>query len=274
MPQLQDLFLYVVFLSQYQFGLGWNLNPTSFASNIGNGYDHATNNRYVDGRRAFLSNSIAKVAGTAATALVIQPDVTSAVEPLGTVNQVIKVSPISHTFVSSFPAGKAPSIKPLRENDSTRFFTNAKVAYIFYDGDDTKAMTTTKTILDLTVKRKKGEGAGVTPGTAHYLPDENQDFDFSDVDGLSMLAAGKGDLKGILASLPAGDVVLLAPQKSKGTIGNGKIVQETGDVCGLEVSGGRGGGVISILLNGPRDPETVAVVDGGYPTSTIHWYDI
>ena len=72
----------------------------------------------------------------------------------------VKVTPVAHTFVASAEKG----IKPLRENDATRFFTNARIVVPFYGGgsDTSKLDSTFSEILDLTIKRKAEKGPGVT----------------------------------------------------------------------------------------------------------------
>ncbi len=222
------------------------------------------------GRRTFLGISVVTLTGGASGGLLSISPATAASG--NSVTQTIKVTPVSRTFVTSMKSSeKAPSIKPLRENDATRFFTNARVVHTFYGGDDSMAVESMKNILDLTMKRKIGKGAGVTPGEVHLLSDLSGTFS---IDGLSNLNSSDADLKEVLAKLPSGDVVFLPPTKSGGTIANAKIVEETGARCGLDLGGEKGGGVISILLNGPRNSEAVVVSDGGYLTSTILWYDI
>jgi hypothetical protein len=226
----------------------------------------------VNNRRSFLQK--VTVASCSSTIPLFVPKQAFATSTTPLITQTVKVNPIAHTFVLSTTANKPPSIKPLRENDSTRFLTNARVVHVFYDGEEEKSQKTFGEILDLTVKRKKGEGAGVTPGAVHYLSGDGGGV-YSNIDGLSVLkgSTSSQSLKTVLEKLPSDDVVIVSPKKSIGTVGNGKIVEETGTVCGLDVGGQRGGGVISLLLNGPKDPEPIIVVDGDYSTSTIVWYD-
>ena len=190
------------------------------------------------------------------------------------VTQVIKVTPVAHTFVSSTsPNTQKVSVKPLRENDATRFLTNAKVVHVFYDGDKEKATKLMKEVLDLTVKRKKGGGAGVTPGNVKFLSnDADTSGIYKDIPGLSIL--NEAALKDALEKIPSEDVVIIPPEKSKGTVSNGMVVEKSAKTCGLEVGGQKSGGVISLLLNGPKDPEKITVMEGEYATSTILWYDV
>lgn len=195
-----------------------------------------------------------------------------------TITQIVKVTPVAHTFVSSSGSNNVKaSIKPLRENDATRYFTNARVVHLFYNGDTDKAIQTTRDIVQLTVERKAGQGPGVTPGTVHFLTNNgdgmigpNDDEMYSNIQGLSILK--DPSLKYALMNLPVGDVVFVAPKKSNGTIINGMLVEQSALTNGLEVGGMKSGGVISCLINGPKDPESIAVLDGGYTTSTILWY--
>lgn len=230
----------------------------------------------IDDRRSFLQKaSVVTIASFSPSGgAVFVPKLANAAAPVQ-ITQMIKVTPIAHTFVSSVTPDKA-SIKPLRENDATRYLTNARVVHVFYDGTDDKAQNSFREVLELTVNRKKNEGAGVTPGTVHLLCSDDAYGLYKDVEGLSIIknSASNQSPKAIIDKLPPGDVVMIGLNKSSGTIGNGKIVEETGSKCRLNVGGQRGGGVISMLLNGPRDSEPVVVVDGAYSTSTILWYDV
>ena len=239
---------------------------------------HATPRRY------FLQKPAGVILGLIATSLPKEPSSattgsrSSALETsttitasTTTVTQTIKVTPVAHTFISSVSNDGKITIKPLRENDATRYFTNARVVHLFYNGENEKAIQTVKEILELTIARKAGQGPGVTPGRVHILSNNNEVEDvFSNIAGLSILK--EPALKYALANLPSGDVVFLSPKKSNGTIINGMLVEQSALTCGLDVGGGKSGGVISCLMNGPRDPETIAVLDGGYTSSTILWY--
>eukprot|EP00979_Chaetoceros_neogracilis_P009726 scaffold2196_cov259-Chaetoceros_neogracile.AAC.1 len=82
------------------------------------------------------------------------------------------------------------------------------------------------------------------------------------------------EMKDALDNIPTGDVVIVAPKRSNGTIINGMLVEKSARDSRLESGGSRSGGVISCLINGPKDPNTLAVVDGGYSTSTVLWYGL
>jgi hypothetical protein len=216
-------------------------------------------------RRSFLQKS-AILTAAPFTSLPFLPQPAAA----ETVTSSIKVTPIAHTFISSVSNTKTP-VKPIRENDATRLFTNARVVHLFYNGQDDAAINAARELLFLTVKRKAGGGAGVTPGTVHFLAGDSGDL-YSDVAGLSFLQ--DSSLKTALGVIPAGDVVIIAPKKSNGTIINGMLVEKSAIDNKLEVGGSKSGGVISCLINGPSDPETIAILDGGYSTSTILWYGL
>ena len=220
---------------------------------------------HFNSRRAFLQKFALLTAAPLAT-LPLMPKPASA----ETITTAVKVTPIAHTFISSVANAKSP-VKPLRENDATRFFTNARVVHLFYDGEDSKAIQTAKEVIDLIVKRKEGAGPGVTPGKVHFLVNGSSDV-YSDIPGLSLLT--DSSVKDALDNIPTGDVVIIAPKKSNGTIINGMLVEKSARDSGLEAGGSRSGGVISCLINGPQNPETLAVVDGGYSTSTILWYGV
>jgi hypothetical protein len=105
-------------------------------------------------RRAFLNKATGAVLSSSFAPFSIPAE---AADVPDKVTQAVKVTAVAHTFIAS--TGKA-SVKPIRENDATRFFTNARILHLFYTGDEEKAYATTKEILDLTVKRKSAEGAG------------------------------------------------------------------------------------------------------------------
>lgn len=94
---------------------------------------------------------------------------------------------------------------------------------------------------------------------------------FRDIPGLSIY---KGSMKDALRTLPPNDVIVIPPKKSEGTVANGMLVEKSANDNGLQVGGSKSGGVISCLINGPRDPDPVVIIDGGYSTSTILWYGV
>merc|ERR1711920_509333 len=83
---------------------------------------------------------------------------------VSSIKKSINVTPLAHTFIVS----KNGDAKPIRENDATRLLTNAKIVFLFYDHNDNNVDKVTKEILELTQKRKLGQGAGVTPGRLCY----------------------------------------------------------------------------------------------------------
>jgi hypothetical protein len=162
----------------------------------------------------------------------------------------IKVSPVSHTFITS--SGFAA--KPIRENDATRYFTNARVVYLL-EGQAAKPGVLASEIIKLTTKRKADRGAGVTPGNVQTLK--------------------SGSVKTVVdtvRSLPEGDVLLVGPIPSGGIASDGKVLTETATALGTFVGGKTGGGVISVLLDGPK--ENIKLEESGYPTSELLWFSL
>jgi hypothetical protein len=163
---------------------------------------------------------------------------------------VIKVSPVSHTFITS--SGSAA--KPIRENDATRYFTNARVVYLL-EGKDAKPGILAAEVIDLTTKRKADRGAGVTPGNVQTLK------------GGSATAVADA-----AKNMPEGDVLLVGPISSEGTASDGKLLADTAAALGTFVGGKIGGGVISVLLDGPKDD--IKFEESGYPTSELFWFSL
>lgn len=235
-------------------------------------------------RRSFLQKSVETLFAVGASGIIVASKspppahaAAAAVESSSIVTQTVKVTPVAHTFLSSTSNNGKTSLKPLRENDATRYFTNARVVHLFYDGDSDKAVQTARDILQLTLQRKAGQGPGVTPGKVHLLVNDimgvmvgEDDSSFTNIQGLEILK--DPSLKYALTNLPEGDVVFVAPKKSNGTIINGMLVEQSARTNGLNVGGSKSGGVISCLINGPKDPDSIVVLDGGYTTSTILWY--
>lgn len=208
--------------------------------------------KLMESRRSFVANSVA------ALGLALVPFPAHAVD--------IKVTPIAHTFVTSGGA-----IKPLRENDATRFLTNARVVYLL-EGPDSNVDLPSE-VLVLTVKRKAEQGPGVTPGQIHVAGSK------SFVDYASSLGVSTQVLKELsaqtvaqaAAKLPEGDTLIVGPvNKSGGIAADGELVSDTAQALGTSVGGGKSGGVISVLLDGPR--KDLAAEESGYPLSTILWY--
>lgn len=203
-------------------------------------------------RRVFFADILK---GAAAAGLVSLP--TSAIAQGDIVSAgAIKVTAIAHTFVTT---GKSPSPKPIRENDATRFFANAKVVYIF-EGKNSDSTKLAQEVTDLTKKRKADEGPGVTPGNISTLVPDGSKGGVID----RVVEAAK--------KLPDGDVLLVGPIPSQGTEGDGKLLASTASGLGTFVGGQRGGGVISVLLNGPK--ENFKLIESGYPASELLWYSL
>ena len=220
------------------------------------------------GRRAFLASTSTMIASEVIPnhAAAIAPDVT----------QSMKVTPIAHTYVLGIGTSP-PALKPLRENDATRFLTNARLVLPFYGGGDSTAGDLMIEIIDKTVARKVALGPGVTPGKVRILPLEKgsvsakmvlERFKGSD----EMLPTSKS-LSATILSLPPGDVALATPRPSGGTAADARIVRAAATECGIFEGGSKGGGVVGLLINGPRAPDTVKVSEGGETTCTILWYN-
>ena len=177
----------------------------------------------------------------------------------------VKVGPLAHTFVTTSGAPK-----PVRENDATRFFTNAKVVYLL-EGKDVNA-DLAKEVLDLTVKRKTGEGPGVTPGKVRVLSSQKALADVAAGMGLEVTSKSVSvdSVVTTAKTMPEGDVLLVGPIPSSSVAVDGKILAETAYGLGTFVGGKMGRGVISVLLDGPR--QDLKSEEGGYLISDILWY--
>ena len=187
----------------------------------------------------------------------------------------VKVTPVAHTFVASAEKG----IKPLRENDATRFFTNARIVVPFYGGgsDTSKLDSTFSDILDLTIKRKAEKGPGVTPGDVIFGKVAGQRVASAASASVKMVAVKDSSPSSISAAASAlsaeGDVLVLSPFPTKGTADDGKVVAAIAEAAGLE-AGARGGQVLGLLIDGPRDPQSVLLSEGGSALQPILWYSI
>jgi hypothetical protein len=108
-------------------------------------------------RRSFVVEIAAAApvaAAIAGTTSLLQPE--SAVAAAGDDNTPnIKVTPLAHTFVSN--GGSRP--KPIRENDTTRLLTNARVVYLL-EGKGSKTPDLAMEVLQLTIQRKADRGPG------------------------------------------------------------------------------------------------------------------
>jgi len=218
-----------------------------------NNYEH---------RRGFLTDLLSKgaiIAGTMSSTATL-PSSASAAEADLVSSGTIKVTSIAHTFVTS---GKSPSPKPIRENDATRFFTNARVVYLFEGSENGETTRLAQEVTDLTKARKAEMGPGVTPGNVQTLS----------------MKAGDADQSAILArvietakQLSDGDVLLVGPIKSRGTLSDGKLLASTAEKLGTFVGGQKGQGVLSVLLNGPK--ENIKLIESGIRSSELLWYSL
>jgi len=201
-------------------------------------------------RRNFLVDISTTMIVTTAVAMVlpVRPELVSANDESKTIIATgsFKVTPIAHTFITS-----SGSIKTVRENDATRYFTNARVVYLFdgksiYGGNNnnnSNNISVAKEVIELTIKRKIDRGPGVTAGNI-----ETMDVPTSiSTTKIVELVTEKAKL------MSNGDVLLVGPLPSAGTTSDGKILANTASNLGIFVGGKSGGGVISVLLDGPRE---------------------
>jgi hypothetical protein len=179
----------------------------------------------------------------------------------------VKVTAKAHTFLTS-----GGTVKPISDIDATTLFTNARVAYLF-QGPDAISKNLVLEVLDLTVQRKAGTGPGVTLGKVEVLSSTKSFVDASTGMGLSAVSVNSDSLEKVVEfalGMPEGDVLLVGPILSRGTANDGKLVADTAAALELDVGGKREGGVISVLLDGPR--EGLVLEQGGYPVSDLLWY--
>mmetsp|Transcript_8528 Transcript_8528/g.14152 ORF Transcript_8528/g.14152 Transcript_8528/m.14152 type:complete len:247 (-) Transcript_8528:161-901(-) len=211
-------------------------------------------------RRAFVSTA---AVSTAAALWCATPQQAQAI--------VIKVTPIAHTFTTSNGA----TVKPLRENDATRFLTNAKVVFMLEGSDGAANEDLASVVLEMTTKRKADQGAGVTPGKIHVACMSKELLKSAETLGLQSEAVKEvspSSISGLATKIPPGDTLIVGPMRSGGTGADGKLIAETAQALGVAVGGAREGGVLSILLDGPR--ADVVLEENGYPISTILWYNV
>mmetsp|Transcript_43009 Transcript_43009/g.43730 ORF Transcript_43009/g.43730 Transcript_43009/m.43730 type:complete len:295 (+) Transcript_43009:140-1024(+) len=218
-------------------------------------------------RRNFLIDISTTMIATATVAIVfpVRPEIVSANDDSKTIIATgsVKVTPIAHTFIMS-----SGSIKTVRENDATRYFTNARIVYLF-DGksinggnNNNNNISVAKEVIELTIKRKTDRGPGVTAGNI-----ETMDVPTSiSTTKIVEIVTAKAKL------MPDGDILLVGPLPSTGTTSDGKILANTASNLGIFVGGKSGGGVISVLLDGPR--ENLIIEESGYPTSELLWYSL
>jgi hypothetical protein len=181
----------------------------------------------------------------------------------------IKVTPVAHTFITS--SGTA---KPIRENDATRICTNAKVVYLLLGQNANPGLA--GEILDLTCKRKAGEGPGVTPGKVRLLSsDKSLTGAFATGTGVDVVSVKSESIDVVVAQaqgMAEGDVLVVGPISSNGVAADGKLLSDTAKGLGTFVGGKTGRGVISVLLDGPR--VDVEFEERGYPVSELLWFSV
>ncbi|KAG7370827.1 hypothetical protein IV203_019397 [Nitzschia inconspicua] len=199
-------------------------------------------------RGDFFRDTLAVASTVILAPLITAPTVAFAASAQKSVG--IMVSPVSHTFITR----NGSVAKPIRENDATRYFTNAKVVYLLEGKDAAPGVLATE-VVDLTTKRKAERGAGVTPGKVETLK-------YGSANAVADAAR----------KLPEGDVLLVGPIPSEGTALDGKLLADTATALGTFVGGKTGGGVISVLLDGPR--ENIKFEESGYPTSELFWFSL
>mmetsp|Transcript_18154 Transcript_18154/g.51963 ORF Transcript_18154/g.51963 Transcript_18154/m.51963 type:complete len:261 (-) Transcript_18154:100-882(-) len=218
-------------------------------------------------RRAFVTASSASAFAIVGSQV---PPSASAAADTGTTAVKVKVTPVAHTFVASADKG----IKPLRENDATRFFANAKIVVPFYGGSDpSKVDEAFAEILNLTTKRKAEKGPGVTQGGVIYGEIVGQKVapSASAANKVAVKDASSSSVASAVSALPAdGDVLILSPIQSKGMAGDGKVVADIAKAANLE-AGSRGGQVLGLLIDGPQ---SFLLSGGGFALQPILWYSI
>ncbi|VEU42759.1 unnamed protein product [Pseudo-nitzschia multistriata] len=216
-------------------------------------------------RRIFLSNIISGAAsGVGAGAmssllLTGRAPVASAATTDVIAPGTIKVTPIAHTFITS-----SSMPKPIRENDATRLFTNARVVYIFEGENQESSGSLLQDVVDLTKTRKAERGAGVTPGEVQLLLLQSK--------GKPVGSELANQVAGKARAMPDGDVLLVGPISSGGTAADGKILADTAAALDTFVGCRREKGVVSVLLNGPK--ENLKLVESGFPASDLLWYGL
>mmetsp|Transcript_44449 Transcript_44449/g.53774 ORF Transcript_44449/g.53774 Transcript_44449/m.53774 type:complete len:235 (+) Transcript_44449:121-825(+) len=207
-------------------------------------------------RRHFLSSSISFIGGTTVFTPPCRATATQ---------QLIKVTPLAHTFVVS---KSSTTVKPIRENDSTRILTNARVVLLFLGSatqqrqqqeEGSRTTSVTEEIVALTVKRKREKGPGVTPGDVKQVGGE--------------ISSSFDSVRGLMASnaIGDGDCLLVGPLVSAGAREDEKIVKKYANELGLEIGAEKSGGVVGVLLNGPRAPNTLDIEGEAY---SLLWYSV
>ena len=217
-------------------------------------------------RRAFLTDLLSKgaavgVGGVISSFSLPQYARAAAAPDVVSIGK-IKVTAIAHTFVTT---GKSPSPNPIRENDATRFFTNARVVYLFVgSNDDENNVKLAQEVTDLTRQRKAEKGPGVTQGNLQTLNTNIKQEESPSATVARVVKAAK--------QMPEGDVLVVGPIRSTGTGGDGRLLADTASGLGTFVGGKKEQGVVSVLLNGPK--ENLKLIESGFPTSELLWYSL
>lgn len=218
-------------------------------------------------RREFLSTK----AKTAFLPILLDPALTNAAPAVS-----IKVTPLAHTFVVSSGSGTTPSVKPIRENDATRIFTNAKIALFFLTENVNMDSDDITNLISLIAKCKIDQGAGVTPGKVNCLlpvsstklvaqgipSDVNVDsYDPSKSTLVEVLSSKYGDIMN-----EGGDTVMVFLSLSE--------VQNSASNCAkkfqLYLGKEKGGGVVSALFNGSTNFGS----EGDLKGLDLLWYSV
>jgi len=154
---------------------------------------------------------------------------------------------MAHTFVTATTKGQGV-VKPTRENDFTRFMTNAKVVLLFTGGDGGTAGE--QEVTKLTKERKVGQGPGVTPGN------------------IVISAANKAtSLEKEVSSLGKGDT-LIVTVPSASFASDKKVAADSAASLGLFLGGAKEGGLVSVLVDGSK---SVTIEESGYD---LLWYSL
>jgi len=155
---------------------------------------------------------------------------------------------MAHTFVTAITKGQGV-VKPTRENDFTRFLTNAKVVLLFA-GDGGGSTAGEQEVTKLTKERKVGQGPGVTPGNI-------------------VISASKKatSLEKEASSLGKGDT-LIVTVPSASFASDKKVAADCAASLGLFLGGAKEGGLVSVLVDGSK---SVTVEESGYD---LLWYSL
>ena len=160
------------------------------------------------------------------------------------------------------------SPKPVRENDATHFFTNTRVVYLFEgkNNNENNNDNLAQEVTDLTTKRKAERGPGVTSGNVQTLTATQ----FKSKEG-SVVPVDK--IVETAKQMTEGGVLLVGQIPSRGTAADGKILADAASTLGTSIGGESGGGVISVLLNGPKENLKLNE-SSGFPASELLWYSL